>query len=55
MKKWYIILMAIITVLTLSACKDARDKVLEDGKVDKAEASDSKKDKKKRPTLLYFR
>lgn len=45
MKKWYIILMAMITVLTLSACKDARDKVLEDGKVDKAEASDSKKDK----------
>ena len=46
MKKWYIIMMAVITVLTLSACKDTKDKVLEDGKVDKAEASDSKKDKK---------
>ncbi|MED1864949.1 DUF3048 domain-containing protein [Fictibacillus nanhaiensis] len=44
MKKWYIILMAMITVLMLSACKDARDKVLEDGKVNKAEATDSKKE-----------
>ncbi|MDM5318190.1 DUF3048 domain-containing protein [Fictibacillus sp. b24] len=54
MKKWYIILMAIITVLTLSACKDARDKVLEDGKVDKAEASDSKKDKKEETYASVF-
>ncbi|WP_137791375.1 DUF3048 domain-containing protein [Bacillus sp. E(2018)] len=44
MKKWYLILMSIMMVLTLSACKDARDKVLEDGKVDKAEATDSKKE-----------
>jgi Protein of unknown function (DUF3048) N-terminal domain/Protein of unknown function (DUF3048) C-terminal domain len=44
MKKWYIILMAMITVLTLSSCKEARDKVLEEGKVDKAEATDSKKE-----------
>ncbi|WP_144704443.1 DUF3048 domain-containing protein [Fictibacillus phosphorivorans] len=44
MKKWYVILMSIMMVLTLSACKDARDKVLEEGKVDKAEATDSKKE-----------
>ncbi|KZE64767.1 hypothetical protein AWM68_08875 [Fictibacillus phosphorivorans] len=54
MKKWYIILMAIITVLTLSACKDAKNKVLEDGKVDKAEASDSKKDKPKETYTSVF-
>jgi Protein of unknown function (DUF3048) N-terminal domain/Protein of unknown function (DUF3048) C-terminal domain len=51
MKKWYVIFMSMILVFTLSACKDAKDKVLEDGKVDKAEASDSKKDKKDEETL----
>jgi hypothetical protein len=54
MKKWYVILMSIILVFTLSACKDAKDKVLEDGKVDKAEASDSKKDKKEETFSSMF-
>ncbi|MBY6038240.1 DUF3048 domain-containing protein [Fictibacillus nanhaiensis] len=47
MKKWNLILMSIVLLFTLSACKDAKDKVLEDGKVDKAEASDTKKDEQK--------
>lgn len=55
MKKWYVILMSMILVFTLAACKGATDKVLEDGKVDKAEASDSKKkDKKKEETFTSF-
>jgi hypothetical protein len=50
MKKWHVILMSVILLLTLSACKDAKEKVLEDGKVDKAKASENSKDKEKEET-----
>ncbi|MCM3720184.1 DUF3048 domain-containing protein [Fictibacillus phosphorivorans] len=54
MKKWYMIFMSIILVFSLSACKDTKDKVIEDGKLDKTEASDKKKDKKKETFSSFF-
>jgi Protein of unknown function (DUF3048) N-terminal domain/Protein of unknown function (DUF3048) C-terminal domain len=54
MKKWYIILMAMVTALTLSACKDTKDKVSEEGKTEKAETPGSKKEKKEETFASVF-
>jgi hypothetical protein len=43
--------MSFILLLTLSACKDAKEKVMEDGKVDGAKASESSKEKEKEETF----
>jgi hypothetical protein len=42
MKKWYMILMSIILLLTLSACKDRKEKETDKGKPEKTETSDKK-------------